>query len=70
MDTPDTVRLSPVVSRDGEWCVERALEVELASRGETIEEVVANFREAAELYFEGEPAPDVPAPLAVHLHAA
>jgi len=74
MDVPDTVRLTAVVSRDGEWYVARALEVELASQGETIEEALANLREAAELYFEDEPAPQVSAPIVapldVHLHAA
>lgn len=74
MDAPDTVRLTAVVSRDGEWYVARALEVELASQGETIEEALANLREAAELYFEDEPVPQLPAPivapLEVHLHAA
>jgi len=54
--------------------VARALEVELASQGETIEEALANLREAAELYFEDEPAPHltapIVAPLDIHLHAA
>ncbi len=74
MDAPDTVRLTAVVSRDGEWYVARALEVELASQGETIEEALANLREAAELYFEDEPAPHltapIVAPLDIQLHAA
>ena len=73
-DAPDTVRLTAVISRDGEWYVARTLEVELASQGATIEEALTNLREAAELYFEDEPAPQAPAPivasLEVHLHAA
>jgi predicted RNase H-like HicB family nuclease len=74
MPGPDTVRLTAVISRDGQWYVARALEIELASQGETIEEALANLREAAELYFEDEPAPalasPIVAPLDVHVHAA
>lgn len=74
MEAPETVRLTAVVSRDGQWYVARALEVELASQGDTIEEALANLREAAELYFEDEPVPALTAPLVarldVQLHAA
>ncbi len=74
MSTPDTVTITAVVSRDGDWYVARALEVELASQSETTEEALANLREAAELYFEDEPAPrlsaPIVAPLEVHLCAA
>ena len=74
MDAPDTVRLTAVVSCDGEWYVARALEVELASQGETIEEALASLREAPDLYLEDERAPQLPAPivapLEIHLHAA
>jgi predicted RNase H-like HicB family nuclease len=41
-----------VMVRDGEWYVARCLEVEVASQGETIDEALANLREALELYFE------------------
>jgi predicted RNase H-like HicB family nuclease len=67
MDAPDTVRLTAVVLRDGEWSVARALEVELASQGETIEEALANLRETAELYFEDDPAPQLTAPIVAPL---
>lgn len=45
--------------------VARALEVEVASQGETVEEALASLREALELYFEdGEQLPaQAPAPL-------
>jgi len=74
MDSTGTIRLTAAVSHEGEWYVARALEVEIASQGETIEEALANLREAAELYFEDEPAPEldnpIVAPLDVRLHAA
>jgi predicted RNase H-like HicB family nuclease len=67
MDAPDTARLTAVVSHDGERFVACALEVELASQGEAIEGVLANLWEAAELYFEDGPAPQLPAPIVTPL---
>jgi predicted RNase H-like HicB family nuclease len=51
------VTFTATVTKDGEWYVSRCLEVEVASQGETLEEALANLREALELYFEDEPAP-------------
>lgn len=74
MEPSDVVRLTAVVSRDGQFYVARALEVELASQGDTPEEALANLREAAELLFEDEPAPAASNPtfafVDVPLHAA
>lgn len=53
------VRLTAVVTHEDDWYVARALEVEVASQGRTVEEALANLREALELYFEDEPAPPV-----------
>ncbi len=39
-----------------------ALEVEVASQGDDVEQALANLREALELYFEGDPVPDVGEP--------
>ena len=39
--------------------VARCLQIEVTSQGETIEEALDNLREALELYFEDEPAPDI-----------
>ena len=36
----------------------RCLEVEVASQGETVEQALANLREALELYFEDEVLPE------------
>jgi predicted RNase H-like HicB family nuclease len=49
--------LTAAVSKDGEWYVARCLEVEVASQGETVDEALANLREALELYFEDDEVP-------------
>ncbi|WP_239307824.1 MULTISPECIES: type II toxin-antitoxin system HicB family antitoxin [unclassified Frankia] len=53
------VRLTAIVTHEGDWYVARALEVEVASQGPSVEESLANLREALELYFEDEPVPTV-----------
>ena len=41
--------------------VAQCVEVDVASHGDTVDEAVANLREALELYFEGTPVPkDLP----------
>ena len=50
-----------VREEDG-WYVAQAVEVDVASQGETPDEALANLREAIELYFEP-PAPDIRSPL-------
>lgn len=61
----DQVRtLTAAVSKDGSWFVARCLEIEVASQGETIDEALANLREALELYFEdGDVTADLVHPL-------
>jgi predicted RNase H-like HicB family nuclease len=49
--------LTAAVSKDGEWYVARCLEVEVASQGDTVDEALANLREALELYFEDDEVP-------------
>lgn len=44
--------LTAAVAKDSEWCVVRCLEIEVASQGETVDQGLANLREALELYFE------------------
>jgi predicted RNase H-like HicB family nuclease len=53
------VRLTAAITHEGPWYVARCLEVEVASQGETVEQALANLREALELYFEGDPVPEV-----------
>lgn len=52
------VRLTAAISHEDEWYVARALEVEVTSQGHSIDEALANLREALELYFEDEALPE------------
>lgn len=60
-----TQRFTAALTHDPETggYVARAVEVEVASQGETIEEALANLREALELYFEDAPSPVESAPM-------
>ena len=40
------------VTREGDWHIAQALDVDVASQGETVEAALANLREALTLYFE------------------
>jgi len=53
-----TVRFTAAVTHEGEWFVARALEVEVTSQGHSIDEALANLREALKLYFEDESLPE------------
>ena len=69
-----TLRLTATVVPDGDWFVAHCVEVEVASQGRSIEEALANLREALELYHEDEPAPEelpepIVAPIEVRLSA-
>ena len=51
-----------MAAEDEDLFVARAVEVDVASQGPTVEEALANLREAVELYFEDEEdAPAAPA---------
>lgn len=52
------MRFTAAVTHEGSWQVARCLEVEVASQGGTVEEALANLREALELYFEDEVLPE------------
>lgn len=52
------MRLTAAITHEGRWQVARCLEVEVASQGESVEEALANLREALELYFEDEALPE------------
>lgn len=49
-----------VVYQEGKYFVSRCLNVEVSSFGETLDEAVANLKEALELYFEDEAAEFMP----------
>lgn len=50
--------LTAAVAKDGEWYVARCLEVEVASQGASVDDALANLREALELYFEDDDVPE------------
>ena len=63
MSEQATVHFTAVVTQEGEWYVARCLEVEVASQGHTVEESLANLREALELYFEDAPPVEAAHPI-------
>lgn len=46
------MRFMAAVTHEDIWYVARCLEVEVASQGRTVEDALANLKEALELYFE------------------
>lgn len=56
------MRLTAAITHEPPWYVARCLDVEVTSQGETVEDALANLREALELYFEDAPAPDLGEP--------
>jgi len=56
------MRLTAAITQEPPWYVARCLEIEVASQAETVEEALANLKEALELYFEDAPVPDVSEP--------
>lgn len=53
-----SMRLTAAVTHEPPLYVARCLEVEVASQGSSVEEALANLKEALELRFEGEPLPE------------
>jgi predicted RNase H-like HicB family nuclease len=52
------MRLTAAVTHEPPWYVARCLEVEVTSQGKTVDEALANLKEALELYFEDQPLPE------------
>ena len=46
--------LSAVIHKEGDWFVSLCPELDVASQGKTIEEAIANLKEAVSLYLEDE----------------
>ena len=66
------MQLTAAVTHELPWYVARCLEVEVTSQGESVEDALANLKEALELYFEDSPVPrDIEPPIiaAVELSA-
>jgi predicted RNase H-like HicB family nuclease len=51
-------RFTAAIVKEGKWYVARSLEVEVTSQGQTVEEALANLKEALELYFADEEIPE------------
>ncbi len=51
------MRLTAAITREGRFYVARCLEVEVTSQGETLDDALANLKEALGLYFEDVPQP-------------
>jgi predicted RNase H-like HicB family nuclease len=49
------MRLTASITHEGDWYVAQCLEIDVASQGESIEQAIANLKEALELHLEGEP---------------
>lgn len=64
------MRLTALVTQEGAWFVARCVEVEVASQGRTMEEALANLREALDLYFEDAPLPDTAPPIIAPIEVA
>ncbi|MFN2587328.1 MAG: type II toxin-antitoxin system HicB family antitoxin [Actinomycetota bacterium] len=56
------MRLTAAVTHEPPWYVARCLEVDVASQGRSIEEALANLKDALELYFEDVPRSEVGPP--------
>jgi predicted RNase H-like HicB family nuclease len=54
MQTSDSLELSAVVRREGRLYVALCPELDVASQGKSVEEALANLKEALELYLEDE----------------
>ena len=54
MQYTDTLELSAVVRREGKFYVASCPEFDVASQGKSVEEALANLKEALELFLEDE----------------
>lgn len=52
------MRLTAAITPEPPWYVGRCLEVEVTGQGPSVDEALANLREALELYFEDAPLPE------------
>ena len=52
------MRFTAAITHEAPWYVAGCLEVEVAIQGKTVEEALANLKEALELYFEDARLPE------------
>jgi len=48
-------KVTVVIQKDDDWYVAKCIENNVASQGKTVEEAMANLKEALELYYEDLP---------------
>jgi predicted RNase H-like HicB family nuclease len=65
-----TATLTAVIHKEGDWYVADCPEVGTVSQGRTIEEALANLKEATELYLEDSPLPEGERPWVTTFEAA
>jgi predicted RNase H-like HicB family nuclease len=58
-----TQTFTAIIHKEDDWYVADCPEVGMVSQGKTVEEAVANLKEATELYLEEFPLPEVNRPL-------
>ena len=62
------MRFTASVVREGTWFVAQCLEIDVVSQGVSLDEALANLKEALELYLEDQPAPEpLPSPIIAHV---
>ena len=49
------IKVTVLIQKEDNWYVSKCVENSVASQGKTIEEAIANLKEALELYYEDEP---------------
>jgi len=52
------MQLTAAVTHEAPWYLARCLDVDVVSQGQTVDEALANLKEALELYFEDETMPE------------
>ena len=57
-----TYKFSAIIEREGKWYVGICPELDVASQGETLEEALANLREAVQLFLESADPSEVTLP--------
>ena len=49
-----SIKSTVIIRKDDDWYVAESVETGVASQGKTIDEAIANLKEALELYFEND----------------
>jgi len=57
-----TYKLSAIIEHEGDWYVAQCPQFDIASQGRTIEEAMANLREAVGLFLEAADPREIPIP--------